>query len=157
MQQVINEFATIIGEFVLQPRLLALIFGASLILFVGSILLIPVLVAKVRVDYFVNPSEGHSGSWINRHPSAKLALFVVKNFLGITLLISGVIMLVLPGQGIITVLIALTLLDFPGKRSLEIHLIRQKHVQTAFNWIRRRAGQPQIMIPNPSSTKEEKH
>ena len=51
----------------------------------------------------------------------------------------------------------ITLLDFPGKRSLEIHLIRQKHVQSAFNWIRRRAGQPPIMIPNPSRTKEEKH
>ena len=155
MQQVISEFATIIGDLVLQPRLLALIFGASLILFVGSILLIPVLVSRVRMDYFVNPSEGNSESWMNRHPSAKLGLFVVKNLLGITLLIPGLIMLVLPGQGIITVLIALTLLDFPGKRSLEIRLIRQKHVQTAFNWIRQRAGKPPIMIPKPSKTKDE--
>lgn len=157
MQQVIREFATTIGDLVFQPRLLAWIFGTSLVLFVGSILLIPVLVAKIRVDYFVNPLGVSSKSWMNRHPSAKLGLFVVKNLLGITLLISGIIMLVLPGQGIITVLIALTLLDFPGKRSLEIHLIRQKHVQTAFNWIRRRAGQPPIMIPKPSRTKEEKH
>ena len=61
-------------------------------------------------------------------------LLAVKNLLGLVLLAAGLAMMVLPGQGIITILIALTLLNFPGRRRLELYLIRQRHVRGAVDW-----------------------
>jgi len=52
-----------------------------------------------------------------------------------------------PGQGILTILIGLSLLDFPGKRNLELKLIRLRTVRKAINWIRARAQQPPLELP----------
>ena len=70
-----------------------------------------------------------------------------KNVLGVVLLLAGILMMVLPGQGIITILVALSLLDFPGRRQLETRLVRQPKVRQAINWIRARAGRPPIQPP----------
>ena len=75
----------------------------------------------------------------------------MKNVLGLILLAAGLAMMVLPGQGIITILIALTLLNFPGRRKLELRIIRQRHVRNAVDWIRRRAGSPPLVIPEPGA------
>ena len=92
----------------------------------------------MRADYFVG-SGAPDETWIGRHPLARVSMRVVKNLLGMVLLFAGIAMMVLPGQGIITVLVALTLLDFPGKRRLELRIIRQPQVLRAVNWVRTRA------------------
>ena len=56
-------------------------------------------------------------------------------------------MLVLPGQGVITILIGLTLLDLPGKRHLELYLVRKRPVLGAINWMRRKAKCPRLRLP----------
>jgi hypothetical protein len=53
---------------------------------------------------------------------------------------------VLPGQGVITILIGLTLVSFPGKRNLERRMIRQKKVLSSVNWVRERAGKPPLRL-----------
>jgi hypothetical protein len=63
-----------------------------------------------------------------------------KIILGLCLLICGIIMLVLPGQGIITILLSLSLLPFPGKHALEKNLLARKSVRTSLNWIRKKAN-----------------
>ena len=127
--------------------LLAWSFGASLILFFGSLILMPVLIARMRADYFVTPDPDRD-SWLGRHPAARTTARVLKNSGGVVLLIAGLAMMVLPGQGIITLLVALSLLDFPGKRQLELRLVRQPQVRGAINWIRGRAGRRPIQIPD---------
>lgn len=63
-----------------------------------------------------------------------------KIIAGLCLLISGIIMLFLPGQGLITMLIGLSLLPFPGKIQMEQNILSQKSVRSTLNWIRIKAN-----------------
>jgi hypothetical protein len=130
------------------PDALAWAFGLSLLLFVSSVVLIPLLIARMRRDYFVAPDPDEH-TWLGRHPAARAAARIIKNVLGAVLLLAGIAMMVLPGQGIITVLVALSLLEFPGKRALELRLIRQPQVSSVINWIRARSGRQPLIIPGP--------
>ena len=131
------------------PDALAWAFGLSVVLFGGSLILIPVLIARMRRDYFVAPDPDEH-TWLGRHRIARATARFAKNALGGVLLLAGIAMMVLPGQGIITVLVALSLLEFPGKRALELRLIRQPQVSTVINWIRARSGRPPLIIPDAS-------
>lgn len=131
------------------PDALAWSFGVSLVLFVGSFVLIPVLIARMRRDYFV-ARDPDQDTWLGRHRLARATARVAKNVLGSVLLVAGVAMMVLPGQGVITVLVALSLLEFPGKRALELRLIRQPQVNRVINWIRARSGRLPLLIPDTS-------
>jgi hypothetical protein len=122
------------------------LFALSATMFVGGLVLMPILLARMRPDHFVHP-EPPAGSWRGRHPVIRLSFLAVKNLLGLLLLLAGLAMLVLPGQGIITVLVAISLLNFPGKRRLELALIRKRPVLQAVNWIRARADRPPLVLP----------
>ena len=52
-----------------------------------------------------------------------LALAGAKNLLGATLVLAGLLMLFLPGQGVITLLAGLMIMNYPGKFVLEPWLI----------------------------------
>ena len=66
-------------------------------------------------------------------------LNVAKIILGVCLLVFGILMLVLPGQGLITILIGLSLLPFPGKQKMEKNLLSRQSVRSTLNWIRIKA------------------
>jgi len=124
------------------------VFILSAALFAGGLVLMPLLVARMRPDHFLvrtPPPDSFRG----RHPAVRLTLRLVKNGLGAVLLLLGLAMLVLPGQGVITILAGLSLLDFPGKRGLELRIVRQGPVLHAIQWIRARAGQPPLVLPDP--------
>ena len=125
---------------------MAWIFGLSLVLFAGSLIAIPVLVARMRPNHFVTSDPNEHG-WLGRHPAARFTARIIKNALGVALFVAGLVMMVLPGQGIITVLVALSLLDFPGKHALELRLIRQPHINRTVNWIRQKSGSPPLIVP----------
>lgn len=73
-------------------------------------------------------------------------LLVLKNVLGAIFLTLGVGMLVLPGQGLLTILIGLSLVDFPGKYRLERYLVTRSPVLRSLNWLRRRTGKPPFRV-----------
>ena len=75
------------------------------------------------------------------------AALVFKNTLGAVLVLGGLAMLVLPGQGVLSILIGTSLLSLPGKRRLERWIVRSRAVMRGLNWIRRRAGQPPLEPP----------
>ncbi len=129
-----------------QEHLIAWLFGLSMILFVASLVLIPLLIARMRADYFVGAAAGQS-RFRQRHWLLGGTMLVLKNLLGVVLLLAGIAMLVLPGQGLITMFMGLSLLNFPGKRQLELRIIRQRHVRSAFDWIRSKAGRPPLQMP----------
>lgn len=147
MGDVAQWFGVVVGWARSNATLLVGLGGVSLVLLVGSLIVMPVLVVKMRADYFVTP-DPDEGTWLGRHPAARTTARIVKNSVGAVLLIAGLAMMVLPGQGIITLLVALSLLDFPGKRRLEIRIVKQPQVAGAINWIRKRAGRPPLQIPN---------
>ena len=57
------------------------------------------------------------------------------------------VMLVVPGQGLLTILIGVMLTDFPGKYALERRLISQPSIFNAINWIRDKAGKEPLKRP----------
>lgn len=116
----------------------------SVIIFFGTLFLIPLLVARIPADYFA--SEQHQAPWRHRHPLLRGVLFVARNAMGLLLLLAGVVMLFTPGQGVITVLIGLILMDFPGKYGLERKLVTQPAVLRSINWLRARAEQPPLVL-----------
>ncbi len=48
-----------------------------------------------------------------QHPVFRVIILVFKNFLGGVLVIGGLIMFLTPGQGILTLVIGILLLNFP--------------------------------------------
>jgi hypothetical protein len=120
--------------------------AVSVLTFVGSLLCVPWLVIHIPTDYFIRPRH-YVDRWRSRHPLVRAALLAMKNLCGVLLVLAGVAMLVLPGQGILTILIGLMFLDFPGKFALEERLARQPPVIRAINWIRAKAKCPPLELP----------
>ena len=119
--------------------------AVSLITFIVSLLLIPFIVSKLPSDIFINyPKQART----KIHKSIKSYLiFVLANLLAITLIISGFIMLFIPGQGLLTILIGLLLLSFPGKQKAVLSLIRRKQLQKSLNWIRAKQKKGPFLWP----------
>lgn len=108
----------------------------SLATLVLAAILLPIIVIRMPADYFVNDRQPKPRSgW-------SLAGLVVRNILGGVLVLAGILMLVLPGQGVLTILIGLTWMDFPGKLRLEQAIVRRPTVAKALNWIRARWDKP---------------
>ncbi len=86
------------------------------------------------------------GSWTAHHPLVRVTVLIVKNLVGGLFVAAGIVMLFMPGQGILTILIGLSLLDLPGKRDLERRLVGSPAVFEAINVIRARAGRPPLRL-----------
>ncbi len=117
----------------------------SAITFIGTLVLVPILVVRIPEDYFVSRKRSRS-SWRSMHPVPGLALLVAKNVCGALLVLAGLAMLVLPGQGILTIVLGIMLLNFPGKYRFERRLARLRLVSRSINWMRNRAGYPPLKV-----------
>ena len=111
---------------------------ASVATLVISALLIPCLIVRLPADYYAERDDRRC--LFQDKPVLRIIFLAVKNALGAFLLVAGIMMLVLPGQGILTILAALALLDFPGKRQLETRILHIPTLSRSINWLRRRAG-----------------
>lgn len=69
---------------------------------------------------------------------------IAKNLLGALLLLFGLLMLVTPGQGILMILVALMMLEYPHKCRFERWLVSRKRVGSGINWLRNKAGAPPL-------------
>jgi hypothetical protein len=107
-------------------------------MFAGSMVLVTVIVVGWPVDHFRR--SGHAAFWAHRHPAVRTAGLILKNLAGVVLFALGVVMALpgVPGQGLLTALIGLTLLNFPGKTDLERRLISRPTVLRAINRLRAR-------------------
>jgi len=116
----------------------------SLITFVATVILIPVFIVRMDRDYFV---RDQASLFARGNPLLRGLVFVGKNLLGFFLLLIGIVMLFMPGQGLLTMLLGLALLDFPGKKPLQSKFLRVVAVQRSLNWIRRKNGKEPLLIP----------
>ncbi len=121
--------------------------AVSVVLFIGGLLLMPILLARMPPDHFLR-AEPHAWNWSGRYPALRLVVLVVKNLVGLVLLVAGLAMFVLPGPGIITILVGVSLLNFPGKRALELRIMRRGPVLRAVNWMRAKAKQSPLILPD---------
>jgi hypothetical protein len=131
-------------EVLLSKDMLLSLFLLSVVGFVGSLAAIPFILVRLPPHYF---DECHPRAWMeNHHPVLRLIGHVLKNIVGAVFLAAGFAMLFLPGQGILTMLIGLSLMDFPGKRRLERKLVGQPTVLKAINALRAKFGKPPMTV-----------
>lgn len=108
----------------------------SVAFFVGSLMAIPWIVRRLPADYFARPRPKHS-----------LAKKIALNVAGVVLIAAGIVMLILPGQGIVTVLIGLSVLDLPIKHKILRWLLQRRKIQEGVQRLRSKAGKPPLVIP----------
>lgn len=123
-------------------------FGVSLFLvtIIGSLLVAGFLLVKLPATYF---QEFHSRDvWVDRHRVLRLTARVGRNVLGAMLIVVGMILALpgVPGQGLLTILIGLMLLDLPGKRRLERRIIGRPRILRTTNRLRKRFGSPPLVL-----------
>ncbi len=117
---------------------------ASVVFFFGTLVAIPFILVRLPPHYY---DERHPRRWMpGHHPVVRAAGFVVKNAVGAVFLAVGIALLFLPGQGILTILIGVSLLDFPGKRYCERKIVGQPTVFKAINALRAKYDKPPLTV-----------
>ncbi len=108
-----------------------------------SAVAIPWLVVRMPHDYFVDdrrpPVQRGLLAWV---------IWCLRNLLAVVLIVAGVAMLVLPGQGILTIMIGIACSTFPGKFRLQRRLVTRPGVLRALNWIRQKYQRPPLLAPD---------
>lgn len=142
----VTGLAEVLRQLTEHETLLWSLAGFSVLIFLGSLLALPVVIARLPRDYFMAPRR-------RQRKSVKKSLghgFIVvgKNVLGAVLLVLGVLMLILPGQGLLTLLVGIMLLNFPGKYRLERWVVSRAPILNALNWVRKKKQRPPLDIPN---------
>ncbi len=120
--------------------------SVSVFFFLASLLLIPWLIIRLPVDYFHSQTRTPLRT-VSPHPKLGFLFAALKNLFGVLFILAGLAMLILPGQGLLTILIGITLTNFPGKYKLEQGLARRKSMLRAMNWIRGKAGKDPLIPP----------
>ncbi len=125
-----------------------LLFGLTLVSimsFIASILLIPWMVTQIPADYFTHPKRQRY-LCCQKPKMVRFMFIFLKNILGVILILGGIALLLLPGQGILTILIGLIIMDFPYKYKVEIWIIKHPFVLRAINKLRAKAKQRPLQI-----------
>ena len=115
----------------------------SFIIFIFSLLTIKWLVALIPSDYFIKKNNSEFRS---NYPIFWLVSIIIKNLIGYILIFGGIMMLVLPGQGLFTIFVGLMLSNYPGKFYIERKFIAIPSVLRAINWLRKKSNTPPIKI-----------
>ncbi len=115
----------------------------SLGIFVFSLVTIKWLVALIPEDYFVMKS---GSKFRSKRPYLWLITAVVKNLVGYTLILGGIIMLFVPGQGLFTIFIGLILSNYPGKYYVERRIVAMPKILNTVNWLRKKTDKPPLKI-----------
>jgi UPF0716 family protein affecting phage T7 exclusion len=134
---------------------------------VVGIALAGIILVKMPANYFCD--NYCRDFWADRHPFLRWSGRVFKNLLGASLVVLGGVLSLpgVPGPGLLTILLGITLLDFPGKQRMERWLIGRPVVLNAINRLRRRYGKSPVTLefrdhmdrtrPSQRTTKETPH
>ncbi|WP_164102318.1 hypothetical protein [Candidatus Laterigemmans baculatus] len=140
--RVIRDLLDWIGE---NEVLVGSLVTGSFVVFIATLFLVPWAVVRLPTAYFARGREERI-PMPTMHPFLRAIVLVVKNLAGGVLLLLGVSMLVLPGQGLLTILMGLLLIDFPGKYKVERYIVSRKPILQSINWLRKRADRPPLQL-----------
>lgn len=119
-------------------------------IFLGSLLLsfaaIAVVMVKIPANYF---SSHYVQDFLpNSSFVVRWGAVILKNILGVFLIALGILLSLpgVPGQGILTILLGLIMIDIPGKRPLEARIIKRPAVLSAINKLRQRYDKPELLL-----------
>ena len=98
------------------------------------------VVLGLREDHFTRDAPGRAG-WT--------AARIGRNLAGVTMVVVGALLSIpgVPGQGVLTILAGVLLVDFPQRRRLERALIGRPGVLPRINRLRARFGRPPLQPP----------
>ncbi|UJP06224.1 MAG: hypothetical protein LZF61_04420 [Nitrosomonas sp.] len=138
-----NDIAAFLQQWISVDILIGLTI-ASVFCFIGSLIAIPWILVRLPSDYFDIRVSRH---WMQaHHPILRISGLVTKNIIGIIFLIAGFIMLFLPGEGLLTMLLGISFMDFPCKRKLEARIIGQPTVFNTINAIRQKFNKKPLTL-----------
>ena len=125
-----------------------LLFGVLIfvVTFVVNLAVVSFVLVKLPVDHFTN--RYRTKFWSGRHLGLRVAGLIGKNLLGYLLVAIGILLSIpgVPGQGVLTILLGVMFIDFPGKQRLEQKLLSRPPVLQTINRLRRRFGKPALEI-----------
>jgi hypothetical protein len=126
----------------------SILIGAALFVasFLINLAIVSFILVKLPADHF---SKSHKSKfWEGRNPLLRWAAIIGKNIGGVLLVALGVVLSLpgVPGQGLLTILLGIMLLDFPGKHRLEQKLLSRPSIVNAINGLRGRFGKPPLEL-----------
>lgn len=118
------------------------LFGLSGIVFIGSIIVGWIVLVRLPEDYLTRDQPAQI--YRSKSKLVNLVIKVVKNLVGLGFLFLGVVMLLTPGQGILSIVVGIVLVDYPGKRKLIRKIVAYPKVLKAINKLREKANKPPL-------------
>jgi hypothetical protein len=120
--------------------------------FILSIAVVAFVVVRLPANYFLGDAPPRA--WAKRHPLVRWPLWIGMHALGVLLILLGIVMSFpgVPGQGILTILLGVMLISFPGKRRFEKWLLRRRGVLKTINKFRSRYGREPLQVDAPMPT-----
>ena len=121
----------------------ALIFLASFFINLG---IVSFILVKLPADHFSKKRK--TKFWAGPRPAIHAAKVIGKNIAGILLVALGIVLSLpgVPGQGLLTVLLGIMLLDFPGRHRLEQKLLSKPSIVNTINRLRERFDKPPLQL-----------
>ena len=121
----------------------ALIFLASFFINLG---IVSFILVKLPADHFSKKRK--TKFWAGPRPAIHAAKVIGKNIGGVLLVALGIVLSLpgVPGQGLLTVLLGIMLLDFPGRHRLEQKLLSKPSIVNTINRLRKRFDKPPLQL-----------
>jgi len=120
--------------------------GLFLLSFTVSIAAISIVMVKIPANYF---SSHHERDFMPGSPFlVRWGAVIIKNVFGVFLILLGILLSLpgVPGQGVLTILLGLIMVDIPGKRPLEARIIKRPAVLSAINNLRAKYNKPPLEL-----------
>lgn len=130
--------------------------ASSAATFIVSLILVPMMVVRIPSDYFTHKKR-HPKRPEKYPPVIRIIVLILKNLMGLVLVLAGILMLVLPGQGLFTMVVGIMMMNFPGKYKLERWIVERGPVLKSINWLRRRAGHDPLIVHSHGSPASSDH
>ena len=138
----------LLSEFVLALTWRSVLIGALIFLvsFFLNLAIVSIILVKLPADHFSKNRK--TKFWAGPHPALHAAKVIGKNILGVLLVALGIVLSVpgVPGQGLLTILLGIMLLDFPGRDRLEQKLLSRPAIVNTINRLRGRFGKPPLEL-----------
>ena len=122
--------------------------GASIFLasFLVNLGIVSAILVKLPADHFSKRRK--TKFWDGPRPAIHAAKVIGKNIAGVLLVALGIVLSLpgVPGQGLLTVLLGIMLLDFPGRHRLEQKLLSKPSIVNTINRLRGRFDKPPLEL-----------
>jgi len=121
----------------------------GVLVFIGTFLLnlgiVSAILVKLPADHFKSDKSKRVGG---SNATIRVLKVIGKNVAGVLLIVLGILLSIpgVPGQGLLTILLGVMLLDFPGRERLEHKLLSRPGIINTINRLRGRFGKPALEL-----------